>query len=136
MTDTDTWQVSVCVEPLEGDDRRACLDALRPDLCGYLLEHLADPPLGLCALPLVGTESTAWEVSFSVMAGGVSDIVVVVVVLTMLAGLAPLAFLLVGPDFAIDKDVEGRERHALGPRHRDDLALKVALHDVPAALVD
>ena len=44
--------------------------------------------------------------------------------------------LFLGLELAAADDAKGRERHAEVPAHGNDLALKVAVHHAPAALVD
>lgn len=55
---------------------------------------------------------------------------------TLLAGLAPLVFFSVSTNLARGEDVPRGEGHPLGLDHGNDLALDVAVHDVPRALVD
>lgn len=52
-----------------------------------------------------------------------------------LAGLLALLDLLLGLELAAANHVPRRQRHAKVPRHRDDVALKVARHHVPPPLV-
>lgn len=54
----------------------------------------------------------------------------------MLPGLTPFLLFFVCPNLARREYIPRRERHALAARHRDDLALELALEHAPLAGVD